>query len=279
MASFPLDVRPIYSRDQGICLRGLRVHRLRLNRHLPKVDLIADHAHAHSQILLYLGGAGFQKIAGQTHEIRRGSLFFVPPRTGHSFIDAGGHKPLCLALDLDLEKGHGPPRSAVLVHTLTLLDLKRVRQELSLLARWRTGHEEVEPREAAAVLRLIDLFFRALGFLAPDTLPAGSNLLKTVRRVLAQPDARSQPLDSLARRIGYHPDYLNRLLKQACGLTLGEFRSTERLQVARRLLAQSRPVADVAAETGFDDPNYFSRWFRTQTGCTPTAWRAGGVRR
>ena len=259
-------------------MRGLKVHRLCLNRHLPKVDLIANHSHAHSQILLYLSGAGFQKIAGQTHEIRRGSLFFVPPRTGHSFIDAGGHKPLCLALDLDVEKGHGPARPANLVHALTLLDLKRVRQELSFLTRWRTGHEEVEPREAAAVLRLIDLFFRALGFLAPDTLPAGGNLLKTVRRVLNEPASRRQSLETLAGRIGYHPDYLNRMLKQACGLTLGEFRSVERLQIARRLLAQSRPVAEVAAETGFDDPNYFSRWFRAQIGCTPTAWRAGGVR-
>ena len=279
MPSFPIDVRPIYSRDQGIRLRGLKVHRLRLNRHLPKVDRIADHAHGHGQILLYLGGAGFQKIAGQTYEIRRGSLFFVPPKTRHSFIDAGGHKPLCLALDLDLEKGQGPARAAVLRHTLTLLDLKRVRQELSLLARWRTGHEEVEPREAAAVLRLIDLFFRVLGVLPPDTRPAGGNLLKTVRRVLAQPDARRQTLDTLAGRIGYHPDYLNRMLKQACGLTLGELRSVERLQTARRLLARSRPVAEVALEAGFDDPNYFARWFRAQIGCTPTVWRAGGSQR
>ena len=271
------DVRPIYSRDQGIRLHGLKVHRLRLNRHLPKVDRIADHAHAHSQLLLYLGGAGFQKIAGETYEIRRGSLFFVPPRISHSFIDAGGYKPLCLALDLDLEKPPVPP--AVLAHTLTLLDLKRVRQELSLLARWRTGHEEVEPREAAAVLRLIDLFFRALGVLPPDPLPAGGNLLKTVPRVLPQPDARRQPLNTLAGRIGYHPDYLNRMLKAACGLTLGEVRSVERLQTARRLLAQARPVAEVAAEAGFDDPNYFARWFRAQVGCTPTAWRVGGATR
>ena len=282
MPSFSLDVRPIYSRDQGIRLRGLKIHRLRLNRHLPKVDLIADHHHAHSQILLYLGGAGFQKTAGQTHEIRRGSLFFLPPRTGHSFIDAGGHKPLCLALDFDRERhppAASPPRNEVLVRTLTLLDLKRVRQELSLLTRWRTGHEEVEPREAAAVLRLIDLFFRALGFLAADALPPGGNLLRSVRRVLNQPDAQRQGLATLARRVGYHPDYLNRLLKQACGLTLGECRSVARLQTAQRLLTRARPVSEVASETGFDDPNYFARWFRAQTGCTPTAWRAGGLRR
>ena len=276
MASLSLDVRPIYSRDQGIRLHGLKIHRLRLNRHLPKVDLIARHAHAHSQILLYLGGAGFQLIAGESHAIRRGSLFFVPARVEHSFADTHGHKPLCLALDLDLDKA--PPAAAggrePIARTLTLLDLKRVRQELSLLTRWRTGHEAVEPREAAAVLRLIDLFFRALGFLAADPAPGGG-LLQSVRRVLHQPDAQREPLAALARRVGYHPDYLNRMLKQACGLTLGECRSVARLQTARRLLARARPVAEVAAEAGFDDPNYFARWFRAQTGYTPTAWRAG----
>ena len=273
MPALPLDVRPIYSRDQGIRLRGMEVHRLRLNRHLPKVDLIARHAHAHSQILLYLGGAGFQRIAGETHEIRRGSLFFVPPHAEHSFVDARGHKPLCLALDLDLEKSGGKEPVA---RILPLLDLKRVRQELSLLTRWRTGHEAVEPREAAAVLRLIDLFFRALGFLAADHVPAGGSLLRSVRRVLTQPDAQREPLATLARRVGYHPDYLNRMLRQACGLTLGECRSVARLQNARRLLSQARPVSEVASETGFDDPNYFARWFRAQTGYMPTAWRAGG---
>lgn len=266
------DVRPIYSRDQGIRMRGLKIHRLCLNRHLPTVDKIATHAHAHSQILLYMGGTGLQKLALETHEIRRGSLFFVPPRTRHSFLDASGYKPLCLAIDFDLEKQSAIPAA---IRTLTLLDLKKVRRELALLTRWRTGHEEVEPREAAAALRLIDVFFRALNFLPPDTLPTGGNLLKSVQRVLHEPAAHREPLASLARRIGYQPDYLNRMLKQFCGLTLGELRGTVRLQTARRLLVDTLPIAEVASEVGFDDPNYFSRWFRTQTGYTPRAWRTG----
>ena len=213
--------------------------------------------------MLYLGGSGWQKIGGETYEIRRGSLFFVPPRTRHSFHDAHGQKPLCLAVDFDLENQESVP---VTTRTLTLLDLKKVRRELALLTRWRTGHEEVEPREAAAVLRLIDLFFRALDLLSPDSLPVGGNLFKTVQRVLHEPSAHRESLAALARRIGYQPDYLNRMLKQFCGLTLGELRGAARLQTARRLLLETRSIADVAIETGFDDPNYFSRWFRAQTG-------------
>ena len=266
------EVRSIYSRDQGIQMRGLKLHRVCLNRHLPRVDQITGHTHRHSQLLLYLAGSGFQKIETETHGIRRGSLFFVPPRTRHAFADAGKVKPLCLALDLEMS----PPATArTAACVLTLLDLRRVRQELALLTRWQTGHEEIEPREAAAALRLIDLCFRALNFLDSDALPAGSNLFKTVQRTLHDPASWREPLAVVARRIGYQPDYLNRMLKPACGLTLGQLRDALRLRVARRLLADTVPVAQIASEVGFDDANYFSRWFRVQAGCTPTAWRTG----
>ena len=267
-----LDVRSIYSRDQGIQMRGLKLHRVCLNRHLPRVDKISGHSHPHSQLLMYLAGSGSQQIGGECYEIGRGSLYYIPPRIRHSFVDAGKLKPLCLALDLEVA---GTPRPALAVCTLTLLDLRRVRQELALLTRWRTGHEEVEPREAAAALRLIDLCFRALRFLDADSLPLGSNLFKTVQRALQDPVSWREPLSALARRIGYQPDYLNRLLKAAGGLTLGQMRDALRLRTARRLLADAVPVAQIAEEVGFDDPNYFSRWFRVQTGATPTAWRAG----
>ena len=175
----------------------------------------------------------------------RGSLFFVPPHTSHSFIDTAGYKPLCLALDLDWKN---PARTAPAFSTLTLLDLKRVRQELAHLTRWRTGAETVEPREAAAVLRLIDVCFRSLGLLTADSLPVGSHLFKSVQRILHEPASWREPLGAIARRVGYQPDYLNRMLKQVCGLTLGELRDTIRLRTARRLLAQ--PMSDVGGRGG-----------------------------
>ena len=266
------EIRSIYARNQGIQIHGLKIHRLCLNRHLPKVDRIAAHTHPYSQLLMYLAGGGRQKIAGQSYVIGRGSLFFIPPRTPHSFVDTHAFKPLCLAVDFEWQEESRTASTAV---TLTAFDLKRVRQELAFLTRWRTGSEVAEPREAAAALRLIDLCFRALHFLSRESLPTESNLVATVQRTLRDPAAWTVPLTHLARRIGYQPDYLNRLLKPACGLTLGELRDTARLHAAQQLLARSVSVAEACSQTGFSDPNYFSRWFRVQTGRTPTAWRTG----
>jgi AraC-like DNA-binding protein len=82
------------------------------------------------------------------------------------------------------------------------------------------------------------------------------------------------PLDQIAQRVGYQHDYLNRLLKQHDGLTLGQLRARQLLTRSQQLLRGRQSVGDVAEALGFNDPNYFSRWFRKHTGQTPTQWRA-----
>jgi AraC-like DNA-binding protein len=266
------NIRPIYSQDPDIRVRKLRIRRLRLNRHLPEANWIADHSHSHPQILLYLGGAGLQKIGSKTYQIKSGMLFFIPPHVRHSFIEGDGRRPLCLALDFDF--GDTAARKAI-ISSLTASALNEVRSALSQLTRWRAGDESVEPAEAAAVLRMMDVFFRSLGFLTHGPAGAHNPILRAAQRVLYEPSAFQDSLASLAARIGYHPDYLNRTLKQTCGLTLGDLRDELRMQKAKRLLAGTTPVAEVSGKVGFDDPNYFSRWFRGRTGHAPSAWRSG----
>ena len=267
------NIRSIYSQDTGIRLPGLSVRRIRLNRHLPEAQWIAAHQHPYSQILLYLGGTGSQSIAGRRHLIEKGHLFFIPPRVKHAFLEPAGQKPLCLAVDFDYKDGNG---RGPMVQRLNSMEFGQVRHALAGLNRWRNGREKIEPGEAAEVLRLIEIFFRALHLLRGRASgPEQSALFQAVQRALHEEAAFREPLSHLAQRIGYHPDYLNRVLKQICGSTLGELRAEMRLRRCTHLLASTRPISDVAESAGFDDPNYFARWFREQTGRTPTAWRRG----
>ncbi|OYU98724.1 MAG: hypothetical protein CFE26_27090 [Verrucomicrobiales bacterium VVV1] len=55
---------------------------------------------------------------------------------------------------------------------------------------------------------------------------------------------------------------------------LRALRDRVRLESAQAALRSAPSVAEAATRCGFEDPNYFARWFRRQTGKTPSRWRA-----
>jgi AraC family L-rhamnose operon transcriptional activator RhaR len=204
------------------------------------------------------------------HPVKTGSLLLIPPGVHHSFAETEGRRPLCLAIDIVWRRSR--PKKTI-ISQLTSLELGGVRNSLSALTRWREGHETVEPREAAAVLQLIDIFFRSLGLLARTPDAAQHSVVRTVQRALNDPAMADLTLAALAGRIGYQKDYLNRLLKQSHGMSLGQMRAAQRVEQAKKLLSGGGSVAEAAFGVGFEDPNYFARWFRKLTGLAPSDWR------
>ncbi|MFF9841090.1 AraC family transcriptional regulator [Streptomyces sp. NPDC013740] len=83
-----------------------------------------------------------------------------------------------------------------------------------------------------------------------------------------------------AERLGVTPGYLTEAVRAALGRTPAGLLREARTQEAQRLLARTDlSVRQVAARTGFDDPAYFSRFFRRETGMSPGAFRKHHDRR
>lgn len=82
------------------------------------------------------------------------------------------------------------------------------------------------------------------------------------------------PLEKYASRLGLSTQRLNRLTRAEAGRSALEL-VHERLtrEACRRLVYIAAPAASLAAELGFDDPAYFSRFFKRRTGVTPQAYR------
>jgi len=69
-------------------------------------------------------------------------------------------------------------------------------------------------------------------------------------------------------------NYLNRLVKQTTGRSVGAWIDVVRITRAKRLLRETdMPMIDVAVGVGLDDQSYFARFFKRHTGMTPTAFR------
>lgn len=68
--------------------------------------------------------------------------------------------------------------------------------------------------------------------------------------------------------------YLSHLFRKETGTTVTAFIKKARIDKAKELLRrQDYSVADVAYSVGYQDPNYFSKSFRTHVGMTPTEFR------
>ena len=88
-------------------------------------------------------------------------------------------------------------------------------------------------------------------------------------------------LEQYASRLGLSTARLNRLARAESGrpaLELVHERLTR--EACRRLVYIAAPAASLGSELGFDDPAYFSRFFKRRTGMSPHRWRrahqAGG---
>jgi len=82
------------------------------------------------------------------------------------------------------------------------------------------------------------------------------------------------PLERYASRLGLSTARLNRLVRAQSGRSALEL-VHERLtrEACRRLVYIAAPAASLASELGFEDPAYFSRFFKRRTGQSPHRWR------
>jgi AraC family transcriptional regulator len=81
-------------------------------------------------------------------------------------------------------------------------------------------------------------------------------------------------LDRLAARAGLSKFHFNRLFKSATGVTPSCYHITLRIDLARRLLRETKKSAgEIALEVGYATPSHFAQIFKRETGLSPSNYR------
>ncbi|MBI5913917.1 MAG: response regulator, partial [Bacteroidetes bacterium] len=142
----------------------------------------------------------------------------------------------------------------LLVHVEKLLELRRKLQAFYLR---QAGLEEDTAVPAEAETALENAF------------------LRRVRTCLeAHLDDASFSVEDLSHSVGMSHSQLHRKMVALTGHSTQKFVRTVRLQKAKVLLRTSElTVAEVAYQTGFSEPGYFTKVFAREFGATPTEWR------
>jgi AraC family transcriptional activator of pobA len=273
------------------CSNGVHIEDIqsRSRKYLWKIG-----AHRHtllSQCIWVSEGPAAAVLDERRSDLSGPSVIIVPAGTVHGFrfgADTLGH-----VLTVDLARvlgtagsGHQAPIEA-LFSSPRAVDFRadprlaaRVRQLLE-----RLESELRQPDSAAAPigswLACSVLWILALAIATHGAGgPLGSHdadRLRRFRHLIESHYLKHWPVERYARQLALSDTSLNRLCRRLAGSTAFDL-IQERLasEARRRLVHAAGSVSGIAAELGFKDPAYFSRFFRRHSGVSPNEFRRRG---
>lgn len=245
------------------------------------------HRHTFYEIVYLLRGGGAHVLDSAAEELRPPQLAVITPGQVHRWHDATRLRGWVLLFNEDFLLDHPEDREVLRRMARRPLLPLAGEQAHALLGLVHELNSEFRQRTSGygSVLRslLHVLIVRAGRSSADSTAPAtgaaprddrAGALARGLQHLLADPEALTEPLGSLAARLQVTAGYLTEAVRQATGRTPGRLMRDARVLEAKRLLIGTElTVRQVAARVGYPDPAYFGRFFRRETGLTPGGFR------
>lgn len=105
-------------------------------------------------------------------------------------------------------------------------------------------------------------------------------LVELVADLVSRKPAMPFTVDQIATAARITPNHFSMIFRKHTGQCFSDFLTERRMALAKELLADiTMNIREAALKTGFDDPGYFARRFRQETGMSPREWRQSNVRR
>lgn len=136
----------------------------------------------------------------------------------------------------------------------------------------QTAHASVT---AGLLLSVLGLAARGVVFAdARIDVEKHARVQDAIRRMHADID-KPLSVEMLARECNYSVGYFSHLFRSVTSVSPHAYMSRLRIERAKNLLENTAlSVLEIALAVGFEDQNYFSRFFKEQVGFAPTAYRA-----
>ena len=243
-----------------------------------------------AQLIHVTAGLGTAHIDGADMAVVAPALLALPPGVVHGFRFRPGTEGTVLTLAAahlqDLERAiEDAPSVSLPTDRAIVQPLDRLPQaDRAALAADFAGllgeyHQSRPGRRAmlqAALVRIMVSLARSTSSGGRAIGDGGTEDLVARFRALVERHFRDgRCLGDYAADLGVGERSLRRAVRSATGLTpLHLIHKRVLVEAQRDLAYTARSVAEIGYDLGFDDPAYFSRFFRRGTGVTPAGFRA-----
>lgn len=130
---------------------------------------------------------------------------------------------------------------------------------------------------ASIVARLLHLIYIEVKKEGETDFAELSNKEYVYRHIIAYLEknyAQNVSLKDISEFCHYSESYISHMFKERSGFSISNFVSNLRINKAKELLADTDiPIIEIAHCTGFNDSNYFSNVFKSNSGVTPREYR------
>ena len=235
------------------------------------------HLHETYVIEMVLQGMDRFFCDGKTYNAAAGSIVIINPYEVHTGQSVGAHPLIYRSLYPSIALMHDLLGELELTTAKMPLFHRRVLREPGLFHKLLQVHQAFEFGEdqLACDTLLCEAFSGLVRTSAPSgTLISGKNppprqSMQRAQAYLHENLAEKITLHQLAQVAEMSSFHLLRTFCDAFGISPHEYLTNLRIERAKRMIAERKPLAQVACETGFCDQSHFSRHFKRLVGMTP----------
>lgn len=243
---------------------------------------VAPHQHPQmGQITYWFSGRGNYRIEEKTWSFSAPTVSFVPSSVVHGFDVEDMSDAVVISMSDDLLRTFQPhvdldlDRPCLVTGTRSDAAWQRLATLIAMVAEdyrdTSATSQKLISGLLAVVLSQID---RLAGGRGMDEVTPSARLAAALRRAIDQHYREDVPVSRYVEQLATTPHLLDKAARATFGQSVKTMLMERRLLEAKRLLMFTiRPVEDIGREIGFQDPAYFSRFFRKRTGHSPAEWR------
>lgn len=247
---------------------------------------VTRHYHADYQIQLVYEGTAETHLNDDCIHLTAGDVLFLRKGSWHDFVVTSPEGMKTLELKFVTDDGdmirlldHIKPLfrdgDRQLVNTFARIVLEGQRKTLF----YREMSEALLMESLIAMCRICGFLDKPV--FETDTAKAGSpkgnvsRVIELVDDYISRNINRNFSLAEMAQDIGYNQDYLYRTIKKEIGISAVQYVSRIRFEKAKLLIRHTElTLTEISWNLGFEDLQYFSRFFRKYANISPSEYCA-----
>lgn len=296
-----METNQLTAKYSAVCAapggNGFRVEHMPQLFTASEVDDCSPHVHSFYEILWFQEGTGHHTVDFMDYEVRPGTVFFLSPGQVHNFDSIcqcgqnNGYRGVAIKMCTDFMRDEECAGNLFLkynvFHTYDTTPYYYIDESVGAKLHTIVGAMEAEAQRYGefgntdvlkSLLRIFLVTIHRYGTqetpLRLDNIRPSHQLFIQFRKLVDQEFTRLHTVQEYADRLNVAVRTLNKSVNECSQKSPLAFINDRIILEAKRMVRYSNMmIKEIAFELGYDDPSYFVKLFKRQTGHLPSEFR------